>query len=140
MPESTIPTEIRALNLPDLNGAIVIGGAFMELLGLRQAIDIDMSVSKKNWIYIRDELKWSVHTIGASSYMRDPSGRFDIWAGWYDRQHQRVIRFDELISNSQAHEQGFRVPTIEYQIQLKHWEGRQKDARDIKLLQKLVSA
>lgn len=138
MQESTIPAEIRALNLPDMNGVIVIGGAFMELLGIRQAGDIDLAVSKKNWIYLRDVLNWEIFTRGVSLYMRDPTDRFDVWDGWYDRAHQRVIRFDELISNSSAHEDGFRVPDIEYQIQLKVWDGRPKDLEDIKLLQKLV--
>lgn len=139
MNESTIPSEIRALNLPDMNGIIVIGGGFMELLGFRKATDIDMAVSRKNWIYLRDELKWTVYTRGVSLFMRDPTDRFDIWDGWYDREHKRVIRFDELISNSVAHDDGFRVPTIEYQIQLKRWDGRPKDLEDIELLEKIVT-
>lgn len=134
MSPSTIPAEIRALGLPDLQGVIVIGGAYLELRGIRPAVDIDLSVSKINWEYLRDELKWQVFTKGVSLYMRDPDNRFDVWDGWYDRQHSRVIHFDELIDNSVIHEEGFRVPTVEYQIQLKQWDGREKDFADIALL------
>lgn len=137
MPESTIPSEISALKLPDIHGVIVIGGAYMELLGIRPAQDIDMVVSYKNWLYLRDELKFPVRTKRSMEYMQDESERFEIWQVWYDRLHQRAIRFDELISNSVAHEEGFRVPSIDYQIQLKQWEGRPKDLQDIVSLEKI---
>lgn len=135
MPDSTIPEEIRALGLPDLQGVIVIGGAYLELKGIRKAGDIDLSVSQANWKYLRDTLNWNVYTKGVSLYMRDPSDRFDVWDGWYDREHGRVIHFDELLANSVVHRAGFRVPTVDYQIQLKRWDGRKKDIADIRLLE-----
>lgn len=135
---STIPQEIIELNFPDLSSVIVIGGAYLELLGVRSAGDIDLAVSKINWEYLRNDLGWSVHTKGESLYMRDPAGRFDAWRGWYDREHQRIIEFDELLKNSLVHHQGFRVPTVEYQIQLKRWDGRQKDLEDIALLERIA--
>lgn len=137
MNKSTITQEIRALNLPELSGVIVVGGAYLELLGLRQAADIDLAVSGVNWNYLRDELAWPVYAKGKSPYMRSPDGRFDVWNGWYDRQHQRVIGFEELLRHSTRHEAGFLVPTIEYQIQLKRGDGRPKDITDIAMLEGL---
>jgi hypothetical protein len=136
MIESTIPQEIIKLGLPDISEVIVIGGAAMELNGLRVADDIDMVVSLKNWRYLRDSRGWMIkRKFSGRLYLADKSGRFDVWRWWFNPQSHSRTKLSELYGRSTKHPAGFYIPTIDWQIEFKRQLGRPKDLADIELLQ-----
>ena len=134
--KSTVAQEIKALDLPEPTQVVVIGGATMELHGLRKAHDIDMVISLKNWRYLRDEKGWEVYRKpDGRRYLQDEKERFDVWRWWFNPQDHSRTKLPELISHSLQHPVGFYYPTLMYLAVLKrHWQ-REKDTVDSRAIE-----
>ncbi len=150
--ESTIPAEIEALNLPHIERVVVMGGAVLELAGIRLAKDIDlvMSVADRKALYESQPDGWQkiAHLYRRASdgsnlqitSLSDSSGRFDIWSHWYDGSRpngRRHVLLDELRQYSTQHPAGFYVANLEYLMELKLNSLREKDTQDVELVEHL---
>lgn len=146
--ESTIPAEIEALNLPNIERIVLMGSGVLELAGLRTAADIDLVTTRKNrrtllernpetWRKIthmhrreRDGSRFQV------SSLTDHEDRFDIWLNWYDEsrpQGDRRLSLDMLLEHSTQHALGFYVANLEFIIDLKRGSNRVKDQTDARM-------
>lgn len=150
--ESTIPAEIKVLNLPNIEYTVLMGGGVLELAGVRTAADIDLVTTLKNRraLLARDPDVWRKLT---HAYRRERDGsrfqvtsvtdtasRFDIWLDWYDESRpkgDRHISLDELIAHSTQHALGFYVANLEFVIDLKRRSTREKDTADVQLVDSL---
>ena len=143
---SSIPGEIAALRLPDIERVVLAGSGVLELAGIRLARDIDLATTFENREYLleADSKHWHkvVHRHRRLAdgkkfqvtSVESVDGRFDIWRQWYDFGRpvgDRIVSLDELIENSRQHELGFHVLNLAFVRELKASAGREKDILDV---------
>lgn len=146
---TSIPGEIAALNLPDIEQVVLAGSGVLELAGIRQARDIDLvtTFSNREYLLKQEPEHWHkvVHryrrladnTPFQVTSVERTDGRFDIWRQWYDVGRpvgNRIIQLEELRENSCQHKLGFYVLNLDFVRDLKTSTGRSKDMADVKLI------
>lgn len=128
----TFADKVKALNLP-LDQIIVIGSGILDQLGIRPASDIDLAASpdlmKKlseesgNWIKKFDD--------NQRFYFVKDDGSAEVWDGWeFDRQ---AVSYDDLLDYAVEYD-GVRFVDLEFLRKWKSWRGREKDVRDVELI------
>ena len=133
-----VADDIVALKLPAINEVVVIGGAVMEIYGLRKAQDVDIVVSLKNWQYLQTLDGWTLdNKPDFRRFLTDENRRFDVWRWWFNPTDKSRTKLDVLKKNCWQHEYGFYVPSPKLQIALKGQLSRHKDDEDARLLKSL---
>ena len=128
----TFADKVKALNLP-LDQIIVIGSGILDQLGIRPAGDIDLAASsdlmKKlseesdNWIKKFDD--------NQRFYFVKDDGSAEVWDGWvFDGQ---TVSYDDLLDYAVEYD-GVRFVDLEFLRKWKSWRGREKDVRDVELI------
>ena len=128
----TFADKVKALNLP-LDQIIVIGSGILDQLGIRPASDIDLAASpdlmKKfseesgDWIKKFDD--------NQRFYFVKDDGSAEVWDGWvFDGQ---AVSYVELLSQSVEYD-GVRFVDLKFLRKWKSWRGREKDVRDVELI------
>ncbi|QQS22414.1 SulP family inorganic anion transporter [Candidatus Saccharibacteria bacterium] len=116
---------VKALNLPP-DSYVVIGGAVLDALHLRNTSDIDLVVSDDTYAKFRDEKRWQQYTQdnGKRILSRDGYNLMHTWMG---------KSFKKLSSDAQMID-GVRCMSVEALVEIKKHLGRRKDMSDIVLL------
>ena len=128
----TFADKVKALNLP-LDQIIVIGSGILDQLGIRPASDIDLAASSdlmKNlseksgdWLKKFDD--------NQRFYFVKDDGSAEVWDGWvFDGQD---VSYGELLSQSVEYD-GVRFVDLKFLRKWKSWRGREKDVRDVELI------
>ena len=128
----TFADKVKALNLP-LDQIIVIGSGILDQLGIRPGSDIDLAASsdlmKKlsgesgDWLKKFDD--------NQRFYFVKDDGSTEVWDGWdFDGQ---TVSYDDLLDYAVEYD-GVRFVDLEFLRKWKSWRGREKDVRDVELI------
>ena len=128
----TFADKVKALNLP-LDQIIVIGSGILDQLGIRPASDIDLAASsdlmkklsdgRNDWVEKSDDN-------GRFYFVKD-DGSAEVWDGWeFDGQ---AVSYDDLLDYAVKYD-GVRFVDLEFLRKWKSWRGREKDVRDVELI------
>ena len=128
----TFADKVKALNLP-LDQIIVIGSGILDQLGIRPASDIDLAASSDLMKKLSEESDdWS-KKFGYNQrfYFVKDDGSAEVWDGWdFDGQ---AVSYDDLLDYAVKYD-GVRFVDLEFLRKWKSWRGREKDVRDVELI------
>ena len=127
----TFADRVKELGLP-LEQIIVIGSGILDQLGIRRAADIDVVTNREVLEEIASSDGW-VEKLDKNQrqYLVKHDGSVEIWDGWeFDGQ---VVGYDDLLSHSVVYD-NVRFVNLEFLRRWKNWRGREKDIRDVELI------
>lgn len=128
----TFADKVKALNLP-LDQIIVIGSGILDQLGIRPASDIDLAASSDLMKKLSEESGDWLKKFDDNQrfYFVKDDGSAEVWDGWeFDRQ---AISYDDLLDYAVKYD-GVRFVDLEFLRKWKSWRGREKDVRDVELI------
>lgn len=122
---------VKELGLP-LDRIIVIGSGILDQLGLRKAADVDLVADGEVLEKISSDPDWiEQFDKNQRRYFVKHDGYAEIWDGWeFDG---RVLNYEELLKRSVEYD-GVKFVSLDFLRQWKDWRGREKDMRDIRLI------
>lgn len=106
---------------------VVIGGAVLEVLGLRETGDVDIVVSDEVYAQYRDEKKWA-------EYVQD-NGKKVLSHDGYNLMHTWMGNSLKRLSHHAFEVDKVTFMDVDELIEAKHHLGRKKDLEDIMLLE-----
>lgn len=122
-------TKLKELNL-SLGQYVVVGSGLLAALGIREANDLDIAVTKELFKKLTDSNKFQAETKYGRPFLTAPLveiiGQLD-WSH-YQTKVKEAIRTAYLVN-------GYPFLNFEETIKFKKALGREKDFRDIKLLE-----
>ena len=128
----TFADKVKALNLP-LDQIIVIGSGILDQLGIRPASDIDLAASSDLMKKLSEESGDWIKKFGYNQrfYFVKDDGSAEVWDGWdFDGQ---AVSYDNLLDYAVEYD-GVRFVDLEFLRKWKSWRGREKDVRDVELI------
>ena len=128
----TFADKVKALNLP-LDQIIVIGSGILDQLEIRPAVDIDLAVSSDLMKKLSEESSDWIKKFDDNQrfYFIKDDGSAEVWDGWeFDGQ---VVSYDGLLDYVVEYD-GVRFVDLEFLRKWKSWRGREKDVRDVELI------
>ena len=128
----TFADKVKALNLP-LDQIIVIGSGILDQLGIRPASDIDLAASSDLMKKLSEESGDWLKKFGYNQrfYFVKDDGSAEVWDGWdFDGQ---AVSYDNLLDYAVEYD-GVRFVDLEFLRKWKSWRGREKDVRDVELI------
>ena len=128
----TFADKVKALNLP-LDQIIVIGSGILDQLGIRPAGDIDLAASSDLMKKLSEESGDWLKKFDDNQrfYFVKDDGSAEVWDGWvFDGQ---AVSYGELLSQSVEYD-GVRFVDLKFLRKWKSWRGREKDVRDVELI------
>ena len=128
----TFADKVKALNLP-LYQIIVIGSGILDQLGIRPASDIDLAASSDLMKNLSEKSgDWlKKFDYNQRFYFVKDDGSAEVWDGWeFDGQ---AVSYDDLLDYAVKYD-GVRFVDLEFLRKWKSWRGREKDVRDVELI------
>ena len=128
----TFADKVKALNLP-LDQIIVIGSGILDQLGIRPASDIDLAASSDLMKKFSEESGDWLKKFADNQrfYFVKDDGSAEVWDGWdFDGQ---TVSYDDLLDYAVEYD-GVRFVDLEFLRKWKSWRGREKDVRDVELI------
>ena len=128
----TFADKVKALNLP-LDQIIVIGSGILDQLEIRPAVDIDLAVSSDLMKKLSEESSDWIKKFDDNQrfYFIKDDGSAEVWDGWdFDGQ---AVSYDDLLDYAVKYD-GVRFVDLEFLRKWKSWRGREKDVRDVELI------
>lgn len=128
----TFADKVKALNLP-LDQIIVIGSGILDQLGIRLAVDIDLAVSSDLMKKLSDGCNDWVENSDDNGrfYLVKSDGSAEVWDGW--EFNGQVVSYGELLSQLVEYDD-VRFVDLKFLRKWKSWRGREKDVRDVELI------
>ena len=129
---ATFADKVKALDLP-LDQIIVIGSGILDQLGIRPASDIDLAASSDLMKKLSEESGDWLKKFDDNQrfYFVKDDGSAEVWDGWeFDRQ---AVSYDDLLDYAVKYD-GVRFVDLEFLRKWKSWRGREKDVRDVELI------
>ncbi|MBP6854995.1 MAG: hypothetical protein KBD26_01525 [Candidatus Pacebacteria bacterium] len=120
--------KIKSLRLP-IGGYVVIGSALMEELGIRKAVDIDISVTEELFNSLRSSNAWREETRYGKIFLKKDNVEINSELSW---QEYKTTTLDAI--QSATFIDGVPYMNIEELKKFKKALGRKKDFKDIELL------
>ena len=111
---------------------IIIGSGILDQLGVRKAADVDLVADGEVLEKIASDLDWAEQCDkNQRRYFVRHDGSVEIWDGWeFDGQ---VLNYEELLKCSVEYD-GVKFVSLDFLRQWKGWRRREKDMRDIRLI------
>lgn len=128
----TFADKVKALNLP-LDQIIVIGSGILDQLRIRPASDIDLAASSDLMKKLSEESGDWLKKFDDNQrfYFVKDDGSAEVWDGWvFDGQ---TVSYDDLLDYAVEYD-GVRFVDLEFLRKWKSWRGREKDVRDVELI------
>jgi hypothetical protein len=124
--------KIKELNLPK-DQYVVIGSGVMDILGIRRANDIDLSVTKELHQKLRETGKWEEYENYGKIFLKKDVFEINGELNWdkYKTTTEEVIKTAFLID-------GIPFMNTEELIKFKMAFGREKDFKDIELIKEYI--
>lgn len=122
---------VKQLQLP-LDKSIIIGSGLLDQLGIRPADDIDVVVTPEVFHGLADVPAWRHEVIdeGRERYTHSEMAA-EAWTHW-NLGDQR-LEYVDLVEQSVIYD-GVRFVSLPLLRQWKEWAGREKDLRDVALI------
>lgn len=128
----TIVERVKELSLP-LDQVVVIGSGILDALGLRKSGDVDLVVSAELFARLRQTEGWTAEVKhNAVVLLKDD---VEVWEDWGISEE---ASFSSLYQNS-ALVGGVHFANPAFVLAWKKQQGREKDARDIVLLEEYLA-
>ena len=128
----TFADKVKALNLP-LDQIIVIGSGILDQLGIRPASDIDLAASSDLMEKLSEESGDWLKKFDDNQrfYFVKDDDSAEVWDGWeFDGQ---TVSYDDLLDYAVKYD-SVRFVDLEFLRKWKSWRGREKDVRDVELI------
>ena len=124
--------KVKALNLP-LDQIIVIGSGILDQLGIRPASDIDLAASSDLMKNLSEESGDWIKKFDDNQrfYFVKDDGSAEVWDGW--EFNGQVVSYGELLSQLVEYDD-VRFVDLKFLRKWKSWRGREKDVRDVELI------
>jgi hypothetical protein len=121
--------EVKKLNI-SRNDCIVVGGGILNQLGIRETSDVDLIVKPEIYESFRSLSGWVEKTWpkGAPTLL---NGIYELGTDWGDDKH--IYGFEEIDRQS-IEIDGVKFVSLELLKKWKLAKGRDKDLRDVKLI------
>ena len=128
----TFADKVKALNLP-LDPLIVIGSGILDQLGIRSASDIDLAASSDLMKKLSEESSDWIKKFDDNQrfYFVKDDGSAEVWDGW--EFNGQVVSYGELLSQLVEYDD-VRFVDLKFLRKWKSWRGREKDVRDVELI------
>ena len=128
----TFADKVKALNLP-LDQIIVIGSGILDQLGIRSASDIDLAASSDLMKKLSEESSDWIKKFDDNQrfYFVKDDGSAEVWDGW--EFNGQVVSYGELLSQLVEYDD-VRFVDLKFLRKWKSWRGREKDVRDVELI------
>ena len=130
----SIISRIRKLDLPE-GQYMVTGSAILELLGIRPAQDIDLLVSPELFKELQEKRGWHIHPKYPTSIDNDDQTAGAKQSLDFMRQNYTL---KEALPLAYLHD-GIPFGSLELLVDAKTQLGREKDLKDIKLIQEYLA-
>ena len=124
----TLTEKIKTLNLPK-GEYVVVGGGVLEILGLRQAGDIDLAVTPAIHQKLRETGEWDEEIIHDKIFLKKDDFEINLDVTWPDFQ----VPLQEIIDQAMIIDD-IRFMNLKHLRQFKQALGREKDLKDLALL------
>ena len=124
--KKSAPQLVKSLGLKS-DTYVVIGGAVMEALKLRDTKDVDIVVSDEVYSHFLRELHWSEYTLDNGKKVLSHEG-CNIMHSWAGVKLKRLLRDSMTID-------GITYMNVDKLIEVKKRFGRKKDMTDVAMLQ-----
>lgn len=122
---------VRRLQLP-LDKSIIIGSGLLDQLGIRPADDIDVVVTPEVFHGLADVPAWHHEAIGEGRERYTHSEMaVEVWTHW--NLGDERLEYADLVEQSVIYD-GVRFVNLALLRRWKEWAGREKDLRDIGLI------
>lgn len=125
-----VAERVRQLNLPP-DQFVVVGGAVLEVLGIRASDDIDITASEVILQKLASDSDWSRKDFEDGDYVYQKDD-YEIGGKWLERS------FAELVSDTFEMD-GIRYVSLATVMAWKKQRNRPKDQADIKLIWEYLS-
>lgn len=129
-----IVRKVKELNLPD-GGYVVIGSSVMDVLGIREAIDIDLVVSPEVYEKLRQEEGWEEKFLYGMNYLI--KDEYEVWLSWDNENNEPNLK--DLLNGAHIIE-GMSFVDIKRLLDWKKRKGRDKDLIDVGLIEKYLES
>jgi len=122
--------KVKELNFPE-GGYVVTGSGAMDTLGIREAKDIDLVVSPKVYEKLKSE-GWEekFHDDGRTTLEKDI---YEVMLTWDDINNKANL--PDLLEDARIAD-GVPFVNVKRLMEWKKRKGREKDLRDVELIQK----
>ena len=122
---------VKELGLP-LGEIIVIGSGVMGELGIRRADDVDLVVTESMFESLAGRTGWQKTEKDGFPVYINAELNVEVWLDWVAPRDGRVDFTGLLPDTVVLH--GVRFMTIDYILAWNRWCGRDKDVRDVALI------
>lgn len=126
----SVAERVRQLNLPP-DQFVVVGGAVLEVLGIRKSGDIDIIAAELVLHILASDEAWSKKDLAEGSYIYQKEG-YEVGNDWLGRS------FAELASDTFEMD-GIRYVSLSTVMAWKKQRNRPKDQEDLKLIWEYLS-
>ena len=118
-------------NAIPLDEICVVGSSVLTMYGIRENHDVDFVMTSK----YRERFA-SSGVVPFSEYVEMVS------QNWARSKNRKTITDDELILNKKYHfvYQGIKFATLPLLLERKEWQSREKDIRDVKLIEEYMQS
>jgi hypothetical protein len=136
MPDRTFADRVRSIGLP-LDKIIIIASGVMDAHSIRQADDIDVAAAPEIFNSLDNDKNWQAHTAEwGERYFRNAD--CEVWSGW-ELPDGTKVTYAELLPDT-IEVDGIRYMSLEYVRYWKNLKGRDKDKKDIALINEYLSS
>jgi len=134
MTEITIIKRVHKTQLP-VERIIVIGSGILDVLGLRQANDLDLVADEALFAELAGREGWELAVVHGEQALYNEALDVEVWKSWGS---------DGVPNFAQLREQGIEIEGVtftspEFVLEWKKQRGRPKDKADIRLLEEYLA-
>jgi len=127
---------VRATGLP-IEKLVVVGSGLLEVLHLRQAQDIDISVAADVFAALATNVDFTADNGLGVLHYHYRHDNIEVWPFFADRVSDTPFVYQTVLENSQVIN-GVRFITPEFLLMWKRRANRPKDKNDITLLEEYI--
>lgn len=126
---SSIIDRVTSLGVP-LDQIVVIGSGLLDALGIRQSTDVDLAVSDTLFETLRASGRYDVEERATGTVLLKDD--IEVWRDWWvDYPYELLVADAHIIK-------GVPFASLETIIEHKKQHGRDKDIRDIQLIEEYL--
>jgi len=121
----------------NINNSIIIGSGIMNALNIRESHDIDITVEQKSYDRLSKLPEFQVKKASGLNVLT--TDILEIGTAFPINNLSKIYSFDELFQNSIVID-NVRYITLEFLLEIKKKWLREKDKRDIELIEKYLQS
>lgn len=126
-----VTERLQAVDIPVVS-AIVIGSGILDVLDIRVSSDLDIVVTPTVLEQLENDVRFKKDVRDSGTRFEGPD-MIEVWGGWTEPGTNTVRDFDALLADSSVIG-GVRYMNLAYVRAWKAAKGREKDVKDIRLI------